>query len=391
MEQKISTQLNIIEKTIQWVNETDSMRGVKGDIAKLNLVNLRRKLNKKKFALEGNPAAAMYGESQMGKSYLVSSLLSEIGTPFTVIDGQQNSYDFINEINPIGKGTESTSLVTRFSTDYEWINPAFPIKAKLLSPSDLVLVLCDSYYNDVKAQIDIALKSDSISAKVLEICRKYESKQQLQTLLGEDDIWDIYDYFHANFSTKATNIIHSDFFEKIPSLIAKTQPEEWSEIFSLLWNGNEKITSLLAELIKQYKQLEFSDEVYLSIDAVLRNNGTILDVARLHEIYGKYEGSEPNYNAQTPVLILKNGKEKSIPNFSKSYLCALIAELIFRLPNELETSKPFLKETDLLDFTGARHRLGIHEEDIEDKVIPQMLLRGKVAYLFNKYSNYIVN
>ncbi len=41
------------------------MNGAKGDNAYRNLVNLRRKLNKKKFALEGNPAAAIYGASQM--------------------------------------------------------------------------------------------------------------------------------------------------------------------------------------------------------------------------------------------------------------------------------------------------------------------------------------
>lgn len=58
MEKNINTQLNIIEKAIKWVKETDSMKGAKGENAYRNLVNYRRKLNKKKFALEGNPAAA---------------------------------------------------------------------------------------------------------------------------------------------------------------------------------------------------------------------------------------------------------------------------------------------------------------------------------------------
>jgi hypothetical protein len=386
MESKINIQLNVIEKAVKVVKETESMRGAKGETAHKELVKFRRKLNKKKFALEGNPAAAMYGESQMGKSYLVGSLLSESGKPFTVIDGTGNSYDFINEINPIGKGAESTSLVTRFSTDYEWKHSGFPVKAKLLSPADLVIVLCDSYYNDVKAKIDIALKSDAISEKVAELYNNCESKFAQQTLLGEDDILDIREYFLSNFSTKASNVIHSEFFNKISALIAKTQPNEWSEIFALLWNKNEKITKLFSELLKQYAKLDFSNEIYLPVETVLRNNGTVLDVARLHEIYGRHEGSEQNYKPETTIMIFKNGQEKSVNNFSKSYLCALTAELIFKLPSELENSKEFLKNTDLLDFPGARHRLGIHEEDIEDKVIPQMLLRGKVAYLFNKYS-----
>ena len=386
MEHKINTQLEIIEQSIKWVKGTDSMRGAKGDNVYRNLVNFRRKLNRKKFALEGNPAAAMYGESQMGKSYLIGSLLSVSGQPFTIIDGQGNGYDFINQINPIGKGVESTSLVTRFSTDYKWENAAFPVMAKLLSPADLVLVLCDSYYNDVKAKMDIALKSDAISEKVLAMCNKHADKATQKQWFCEDDVLDIFDYFHSNFSTKATGVMHSVFFEKVPALIEKTQPEEWSEIFALLWNGNAKITKLFSELIKQYGKLNFANEVYLPVEAVLRDNGTVLDVFRLYEIYGQYEGSEPNYQPETSILILKNGQEMIVHNYSKSYLCALTAELIFRLPNELESSKQFLKNTDLLDFPGARHRLGIHEQDIEDKVIPQMLLRGKVAYLFNKYS-----
>lgn len=386
MEHKINTQLSIIEKSIKWIKETESMKGAKGDNAYSKLVDYRRELKKKKFALEDNPAAALFGESQVGKSYLVGSLLSQNGKPFTVIDEQGNSYDFINKINPIGGGAESTSLVTRFTSNFEIKNSAFPVKAKLLTPADLVLVLCDSYYNDVKTKFDIALKSDKISEKISGLCFEYENKSTQQTLFVEDDIKDINDYFHSNFSTKATNIIHSSFFEKMPLLISKTQPENWAEVFSLLWNGNEKITKLYIELLKQYKKLDFTAEIFLPIKAVLRDNGTVLDVLRLHEIYGKYEGSEPNYQAETSVLFFKNRDEKIVNNISKSYLCALTAELIFRLPKELESSKIFLKTIDLLDFPGARHRLAIREEDIEDKVIPQMLLRGKVAYLFNKYS-----
>jgi hypothetical protein len=386
MIEKINTQLSIIEKSIKWVKETDSMRGAKGDNAYNNLVNYRRNLNKKKFALEGNPAAAIYGASQMGKSYLVSNLLSENGEPFTVIDGQGNSYVFLDAINPEGKKKEATSLITRFSTGYEWNNSDFPVKAKLLSLADLVLVFCDSFYNDIKVNIDLILKSDTINEKVSELCRKYESKPSQQTLFDEDKILDIHDYFRSNFSNKATSVLYSDFFNRIPALISKTQPNEWSSIFELLWNRNEKITILFSELLKQYEKLDFADEVYLPIEAVLRSNGTLLDVARLREIYGETTGTEQNYKADTPVIILKCGHEKIVNNILKPYLCALTAELSFCLPKALEKSKPFLKNTDLLDFPGARNRLGIREEEIIDEDIPKMLLRGKVAYLFNKYS-----
>ena len=383
----IEQYLNIVERANKWVKGTKAMKGPKGEDAYRNFVNYRRQLKRKKYALEDNPAAALYGESQVGKSYLASSLLSKPGSPFEVVDGKGNSYDFINQINPEGKGIESTSLITRFSTDYELVNEDFPIKAKLLSIADLILVLCDSYYNDVKAKMDTALKSGEIKEKVNEICKECQEVDFEQDLLTEDEVLDIQDYFKRHFSTKASNVIHSDFFNKISKNIARIKIEKWSELFGLIWNNNQFIVDLFLNLLRSYEKLDYKTEVYLPIEAVLRERGTLLDVKRLYDIYEIKDQTEFHFEPNVSVLCdLK--KNKIVEDFSKSYLCALIAELVFRLPDDWEKEKPFLKETDLLDFPGARHRLEIHEEDLEEKVIPQMLLRGKVAYLFNKYSYY---
>lgn len=379
--------LSIVEEANKWVKHTKTMQGAKGETAYRNFVNYRRGLKKKKYALEDNPAAALYGESQVGKSYLASSLLSKAGSPFNVIDGEGNAYNFITQINPEGKGTESTSLITRFSTDYKWINDDFPVKAKLLSIADLILVLCDSYYNDVKAKMETALKSEEIKEKVNNIYSECQSANDQQGLLTEDEILDIQDYFKKNFSTKASNVIHSEFFNKISTIIPKIKVGKWNELFGLLWNNNQLITDLFVNLLENYEKLEYSTEVYLPIDAVLRDKGSLLEVTRLYEIYGEEEQNETQFESKVSVLY-NSESGKIATNFSKSYLCALAAELVFRLPDDLEKEKPFLKETDLLDFPGARHRLEIHEDDIEKKIIPQMLLRGKVAYLFNKYSHY---
>ena len=386
MEKKINIQLENISNSIKWVNETDSMKGAKGDNAYVNLVNYRRKLNKKKFALEGNPAAAIYGASQMGKSYLISNLLSIKGAPFKILDGTNNEYVFLDEINPEGKKKEATSLVTRFSTNFQWTNPEYPIKATLLSPVDLVMVLCDSFYNDVKIKINIDINSESISEKVNQLAQRYQENKNLQYLISEDDILDIEDYFKAHFPIIAINIINSTFFKLIPKLISKVNADEWVHIFSLLWNNNEKMSRIFSDLILQHQKLKFSKEVFLPIEAVKRNSGTVLDVVRLSEIYGEVKGSEENYQSSTKVLLFNENKEIEI-DFLKSFLCALTAELTFCLPKELEKSKSFLANTDLLDFPGTRNRLGRKEEEISEEDIPQMLLRGKVAYLFNKYSN----
>jgi hypothetical protein len=379
MEQKILKQLELIEKANAWIK--NSLDGGKQNNAYHNMVNCRRKLNKKKFALESNPAAAMYGESQVGKSYLISSLLSEEGKPFGITDENDVVHNFIEEINPPGGGSESTSLVSRFSVNYKPVNPKFPVKAILLSPADIVLALCDSFYNDIKAVHELALQIEQIDAGIETMKLNLRGKKQQQSILGEDDVLDMQDYFR-DYLPRANNVLSSRFFDEVSLMISKVKPGEWKDIFSLLWNKNEKYTNLFTALISEYEKLDFSNTVYLPMESVLYKHGTLLDVKRLKEIYEAPDRIESEYKADTTVLC----REREII-FAKSYLCALSAELVFSQPETLLESKQFLKETDLLDFPGARSRLTLPQNLIESEIIPELLLRGKVAYLFNKYSD----
>ena len=384
MENNIQKQLKVIERANAWIKT--SLEGKKAKDAYRNLVNCRRKLNKKKFALESNPAAAMYGESQVGKSYLISSLLSEEGKPFSITDENNKVHNFIEKINPPGGGSESTSLVSRFSVSYKPLYAKFPVKATLLSPSDIILVLCDSFYNDInlKSSQNIHfLSTDDIKSEVAELKNRLKDRQDQQNILGEDDVLDMQDYFVEYFQ-KADKVIDSKFFEEISLMISKAKPNEWTDIFSLLWNKNEIFTTLLGRLIDEYQKLNFANEVYLPMESVLYAYGTLLDVKRLREIYAEPERIEPNYTPNTKLFLPKTNQEI---DFAKSYLCALTAELVFSQAETLLKSKKFLKETDLLDFPGARSRMEKPLEAIENKTIPDLLLRGKVAYLFNKYSD----
>jgi ribosomal 50S subunit-associated protein YjgA (DUF615 family) len=119
----------------------------------------------------------------------------------------------------------------------------------------------------------------------------------------------------------------------------------------------------------------------------LYKHGTLLDVTRLKEIYFNHDGVLREYKADTDVIYSYDGLECEA-SVNKSCLCALSAEIIFSLPDSLLENKTFLNKSDLLDFPGARSRLSIPENRIETEIMYQLLLRGKVAYLFNKYSEY---
>ncbi len=381
MKKSIQKQLEIIEKSKAWIKY--SLEGNKAKEAYHTMVDCRRKLNRKKDALEDNPAAAMFGESQAGKSYLVDSLLSE-GAPFEILDGLGNSYNFKKEINPPGGDHESTSVVTRFSVKYKWVKPDFPVIAKLLSPKDIILILCEAYYSNLK--VDSPLSFDEIKYKVNYLEETYKNKTECQKLISEDHILDIEDYFENNFSKlQYNNIRDAKYFDKLLSFVTKIQIEEWSEVFSLLWNFNSQLTKLFNDILNQFKLLNFADTVYLPIDSVLRSKGTLLEVDRLDEIYNDYKGPNLDYCRDTQVYFIDNSIERSI-TFSKPYLCALTSELIFILPERIIQQKPFLDKTDLLDFPGTRRPESDEEKNITDKTLLQLLRRGRVDYLFNKYS-----
>ena len=84
--ENIDVQINLLNQSIGWL---ETYHG--NNISEINrLKNFRRKLKTIKFAIEERCSAAAYGESQAGKSYLMDSLLSQIGKPFSVDFGKEN-------------------------------------------------------------------------------------------------------------------------------------------------------------------------------------------------------------------------------------------------------------------------------------------------------------
>ena len=112
MIQDIDNHISIINDSLAWAKEYG-----KDSFPTEQFREYRRKLSKIRKALISKCSAAAYGESQVGKSYLMSSLLSSSEHPF-VIENNGQEYSFIDELNPSGGNNakiESTGVITRFS------------------------------------------------------------------------------------------------------------------------------------------------------------------------------------------------------------------------------------------------------------------------------------
>lgn len=353
---------------------------------KKSLIDIRRELKRIQYAVSERCSTAAFGESQMGKSYLVSAILSTPETPFSVTDGE-NAYNFISEINPSAPNStiEATGVITRFTIQQSSSTPQGYLRVQLLSVPDIVLILCEAYYNQIDYSHEDIIQTSRINEIISEII---PSQGQKQTLLSEDEILDIQDYLKSNSSVqkKCNDVLQSDLFNFLILNSDQLSNSQVSDIIQLLWNRDRHIGRLWNDLMAAYTELRFTPTIYARFDSVLKRKGTLLDVARLDEMYSPT--NMPEAGEYDPMAHIKLNSDASEMTVRKSFLSALIAELCFVLPQAQADNRPFLNHLDILDFPGARRPEEFKPTQLEEgKNLSTALRRGKVTYLFNKYSS----
>ena len=421
MDSRVSQQIENINRSLEWI------RKYHPEDYEVKFVSLARKRSELRTVMEAartNPAIAAFGKSQVGKSYLMSCILQKntvgadgkLTIDSFMVEANGKRYDFIKEINPIGDDKEATGVVTRFSSLNRYYDvkyePQYPVIVKCLSPSELITIISDTYYNDLSNY------SSPGESEVQDACRKIKEKYlrrepEANPHITVDQVFMMGKYFRRNINNaqvfkRGTNDI-GIFFNELALVIDRIPSEDYAEVFSILWNRNGIYTKLFQRLFGILKRLDFTRFIYLPIEAVLhggRKENTIMSVECLKKL------NNPEYGYKTEVYIRDGaGSLASAGTFSKSEICAVTAETVFRIHEDfLESTKRYcmdavpdsvrsrvtdgdirmsiLKGNDLLDFPGARTR---EKEDVDKitedgQTIMNCFLRGKVAYLFNNYN-----
>lgn len=409
MIQEISKQIDNVNRAIDWIktNKSEDYH-----VKFLDLVEQRRKLKELKRAKGVNPAIAAFGKSQVGKSYLMSCILQNKGKAFTV-SANGKEYDFIKEINPIGDSKEATGVVTRFSSfklQEDLYDTQYPVLVKCLSIIDVIIILADTYYNDIS---NYTTPSESeLMADCERLRNKYSLKPEIDNpVIKADDILEMKQYFkkHINHAQVFNN---TSFFSELALLIEKVPVDDYVEIFRLLWHSSESekngehLTKILRMLLSVFRRIGYAEYIYLPIEAVLHNGikeNTVMSVQCLKRLLNT------DNSCQCDVYV-KETQLRKVGTFTKSEICAIASEAVFSINKEFIASSnkycidgikdqvkdqikqgdiemSILKDNDLLDFPGARSRLNQLCEKLFDKEnVLECYLRGKVAYLFNKYN-----
>lgn len=421
MIQFIETQIDNINKSIEWIR---TYKREQFDQKYISLVEERRKLRIMAKAERNNPGIAAFGQSQVGKSYLMNCILKN-GDGAFLVDAEDGRHNFVDEINPIGEGSEATGVVTRFSsytrnsTEYDI---KYPIRMSVLSVRDMISIICDTYFNEFGDYTTLG------ENEILQLCndwkQQYAGKENLsQPMLSADDILNIKYYFKKHINNAQVYSTKTPFFDTLALIIEKIPQNEFIKIFSILWNNNEEYTRLFTRSLDILKRLNFKDYIYLPIQAVLHNGtkeDTIMSVSCLKLLY---TDKESLYN--TSAFTKEGNMWHQLGTFTKSELCTVCSEVIIKIGKDfISTSGTFdprmmseessaqlsvklseainngvarkdndivymevLKSADLLDFPGARARGDMLLMQIKDHDnMMYSFLRGKVAYLFNKYN-----
>ncbi len=370
-------------EAIAWIRDvgpTAESIGQQASSLIAELQKVRNQSRKLARAAKRKMCVGVFGPSQAGKSYLVSILASREGRPL-VAKFDNKGYDFLREINPPG-GRESTGLVTRLSMEQSDGPAGYPVELRLLTQTDLVKILANSFYLDFDHQKAAFQRpsSDKIRQRLAEL--RPLAKDKPVDGLDEDDVLDLIEYFDGYFKGM-TQDFHVDFWRESLGLAPRLAGPDRARLWSLLWYDFEPYTKLFNDLFTGLKKLGFADEAHCRIDALVPRENSIIDVLILDRL-GADSGDVLKVRPK-----LAGAQDAELP---RSLVCALTAELRIAIEDR---PWEFFDHTDLLDFPGARSRLKLeHMEDAgkgsdgkqNANPLRELLLRGKVAYLFQRFS-----
>jgi len=315
---------------------------------------------------------AVFGASQAGKSYLVSSLATRPGQPLVAAYGRKR-LNFLQDLNPQG-GKESTGLVSRFTVRGVVAPAEAPVPVRLMSQTDIVKILANAFLEDFRIRDSRPPEPAAVAALFAELAQ--QAGGAAQGGLAVDDIEELREYFDLHFGGHPMlQALGPAYWAHAADVIPRLPPELRAEAYAPLWNGTAAFTRVARQLTAALAALGFPDTAFCGLDALMPRETSVLDADMVFGLGDAVHG--------TLRVVSAAGRSAVI---GRPVVAALIAEITVPL-----TERPwdFFEHTDLLDFPGARTREEITEPEgflAQEGRLGRVFLRGKVAYLFQRYN-----
>lgn len=328
-------------------------------------------------AAQRKMCAGVFGPSQAGKSYLLSSLARDAeGNVLCDFNGE--CHDFLKDINPQGD-KESTGLVTRFTMtpppDYP---KGYPVHVRLLTEPELVKIFANTFFLDAIHKEKV--EKDKIQAALQPLKSRVGAPCHHITLDVMEDLREyITTYFRGQTRADALDEVY---WNEAQELAPRLSRDDRVLLYSIIWDGIDEFSDMLRQLLADLEKLDYPDEIFCSMKALLPREASIIDV----ETLGKTDFSTCPTNPQPSVDV--RSRAGKLADISRKNLTAIVAELTLVMVHKPAN---YFDHTDLLDFPGYKARLEAQDlqeylrSDKADSAVEQFFRRGKVAYLFQRY------
>ncbi|MCY4607844.1 MAG: virulence factor SrfC family protein [bacterium] len=320
-----------------------------------------------------NMCVGVYGPSQAGKSYLISVLgRPKGGDLVAAFDGVGRPVTYLDEINPEGQG-ESTGLVTRFTTQKVPAPAGYPVRVNLLSQADIARVLINAFAEDGD-NTEAPPSAEELEHLLKTAQGKASAAGKAMTV---EEMWDVQDYIASHFGHLAYFASLADYWSRAADLVPRVNLATRTELLAVLWGRHAPLTDLYLALATHLEALGGAHDAFVPLEALIPRETSIIDVQTLKDLDRESRGGHDAVEVTTG--------DGAVVRIRRGHLCAMVAEMIVPMA---DVPWEFMQRTDLLDFPGTRNRF-THDLDRflvqGESPVSQLFLRGKVAYLFDRY------
>ncbi len=327
-------------------------------------------------------SVGVFGPSQAGKSFLVSSLGRAEDAPL-MADFAGERRDFIRELNPAG-GKESTGLVSRFTTAGGSQDRQHPVELRLLTETDLVKIIGNSFLADFdQNHRSLGLGGPGRLGEVIAQCEA-QAQAEPASHLDEIAMYDIGEYFETHFRGSTEPLRQAGYWEALTRFGHRLPGAARIRLYSLVWGELPELTELFEQLHRSLEALGHAATARAPMASLTPREHSILDVEVLKTRLGTPQDASDLLDVVPESRLGTDGRAVRVP---RATLCALVAEIKIVMADR---PWPFFEHTDLLDFPGARARENLsrlpEDPTTRQLSVRNLFVRGKVAYLFQRYS-----
>ncbi len=367
-----------LEAARTWVGQSENPAVSESEHLKRRIGLALYRQSKLEEAAGTQMSIGVYGASQAGKSYFVSALAKGKGQSVSARIGERE-VNFLTEINPSG-GKESTGLVTRFTRQPSAASKNFPVKISLLCELDLVKIIANSFYEDLELEAERDEQSHvARSQKILN-----ENPVAGASAVTVEGLIDLSVYCDKHFAANSyySALKQAGYWSRLEQLAPGSDLSSRRKYYSLLWDNAPPYDRLFEHLANQLARFAGASSVMCEPSALFDVNGdewkrserSVINVTSMDSLGSAHEKQIKVFVSNAPVFV------------GIGLLSALASEITINIANE---PHEFFENADLLDFPGARSRHPINRKKFEETVgLPiDHFLRGKVAYLFERYCN----